>query len=96
MFIPKLHNNPNLIRIPLLSAQIIMPSIHKLTLVYIHYRAVKLWVLEVQSLVVHTNRHDVVTSVVVLLVGAGICGRFEDLDEDDHWLTNQEILLEFG
>lgn len=72
MPILKLHNNPNLIRIPLLSAQIIMPSIHKLTLVYIHYRAVKLRVLEIQPLVVHANRHDIVTSVVVLLVRAGI------------------------
>lgn len=73
-----------------------MPSIHKLTLVYINYRAVKLRVLEVQPLIVHTHSHDVVPSIVVLFVRTGIGWRLEDLDEDDHWLAKKKVLLEFS
>lgn len=89
----KLHNNPNLIGISSLSAKIIMPSIHKFLLVYIDDRTVILRVLEVQSIVVHTDGYYVMATVVVVLVGTGIVCWFEDLDEDYHWLALKEIAL---
>lgn len=86
-------HNSDLVRVSTLSAEIIVPSIHKLTFVYIDDRAVIFRVLEVKPFIVHADRYHIVPSVVVLLVGTWVGGGLEDLDQDDHWLAKEKVLL---